>query len=191
MNSILFTRVSTPQQTHDEQVELLSEIAIKKGWNIDITYKEVGSGLISGNERETLRSMLKYIPTANISVVMVANISKLSCRPNDVEKLMTWLHSKNISIYIANLDVLSIGNESIIMEQVQLAEEQINKMKHDYVNSNKLKIGRKEGYRKPKISMMLDHQDIADLLKKGYSIRKVGEMTGKSTTTVQKVKRLL
>jgi DNA invertase Pin-like site-specific DNA recombinase len=191
MNSILFTRVSTPQQTHDEQVDTLTKISQDKGWSIDTVYREVGSGLISGNLRETLTTMLKYIPTTTVSVVAVSNISKLSCRPNDVEKLMTWLHSKGISIYVANLDILSIGNEDIIREQALLAEQQINQMKSNYVESNKLPIGRKEGYRKPKISMMLDHKDVADLLKQGYSIRKVGEMTGKSTTTVQKVKRLL
>ncbi len=191
MQSILFTRVSTSQQTHEEQIAILSKIANDKSWSIENTFREVGSGLISGNQRPTLVSMLKYIPTVNISTVMVTNISKLSCRPNDIDKLMSWLHSKNISIYLANLDIFSIGNESIVMEQAQIAEQQINQMKNDYVDSNKLKIGRKEGYRKSKTSMLLDHQNIADLLNKGYSIRKVGEMTGKSTTTIQKIKKLI
>lgn len=192
MNCILFTRTSTNTQPHDEQIDALSSVCDNKNWSIQEIYKEVGSGLISGNQRPVLTKMLKDISANSaIDCVMITNISRLSCKPNDVTKLMQWLHSKNISIYISNLDILSIGNESIIHEQALLAEQQIAELKQTIVQKNKIKIGRKEGYTKPIKRYFNDHQDVIDLLNEDVSIRKIAAITGKSTTTIQKVKRIL
>jgi DNA invertase Pin-like site-specific DNA recombinase len=193
MNCILFTRTSTNTQLHVEQIDTLTRVCQEKGWDIKLTYEEVGSGLISGNQRPTLTQMLKDIPAnPGINYVVVTNISRLSCRVNDVQKLMQWLHDKNIAIYIANLDLLSIGNEAVFIEQAAIAEQQISDLKNNIIQSNKLKIGRKEGWKKPIKRYQDEHQDIIDLLNNGGdSIRKIASITKKSTTTVQKVKRIL
>ncbi|MBA3984996.1 MAG: recombinase family protein [Flavobacteriales bacterium] len=191
MITILFTRVSNLQNTHDDQINNLTSICKKKNWSIFNIYKETGSGLISGNDRPVLLQMLKDIPSANVEAVIISNISRLSCKTKDVERLMKWLHNKNISIYLANLDILSIGNEDVIMEQARIADEQITQLKQNYAEGNLLKTGRKEGYKKSKLSILHDHADVAKLLNLGMSIRQVGKETGKSTNTVQKVKRLL
>jgi DNA invertase Pin-like site-specific DNA recombinase len=192
MNCILFTRTSTATNPHDEQVDALTTICQEKGWQAKLTYKEVGSGLISGNQRPTLTKMLKDIPqNPAIDCIMVTNISRLSCKPKDIQKLMQWLHTKNISIYIANLDLLSVGNEEAFMEQADLAEQQITELKQTIVQKNRVKIGRKEGWKKPIKRYQNDHQDIIDLLNAGESIRKIGHTTGKSTTTIQKIKRIM
>ena len=192
MNCILFTRTSTATQSHDDQIDTLTNVCGDKKWTIQDIYKEVGSGLISGNQRPVLTKMLKDITASNkVDCVMITNISRISCKPNDVTKLIQWLHSKSISIYIANLDILSIGNESVIHEQVLIAEQQIAELKQTIVQKNKIKIGRKEGYIKPIKRYFNDHQDVIDLLNEDVSIRKIAAMTGKSTTTIQKVKRIL
>jgi transposase-like protein len=70
-----------------------------------------------------------------------------------------------------------------------LGEQEIEELRRQFVNKNKIKVGRKEGYRKPKEILVVNHQDIIDLLNKGTSIRNIGKITGKSTTTIQKVKK--
>ena len=53
------------------------------------------------------------------------------------------------------------------------------------------KVGRKDGYRKDEKELLTDHKDVVKLLKQGLSVRKVMKLTGKSSGTVQKLKRLM
>ena len=53
------------------------------------------------------------------------------------------------------------------------------------------KLGRKVGSVKTEEQIRTEYRDVISLLRKGYSIRDVAKLSGKSVSTVQRVKRLL
>ena len=53
------------------------------------------------------------------------------------------------------------------------------------------KVGRKQGYRKTEEQMLQEYAKEIQLLKKGISIRNVSAITGTSSMTLQKIKKLV
>ena len=53
------------------------------------------------------------------------------------------------------------------------------------------KLGRKVGSVKTEEQIRTEYKDVISLLRKGYSIRDVAKLSGRSVSTVQRVKRLL
>ena len=53
-----------------------------------------------------------------------------------------------------------------------------------------VKLGRKVGSVKTSEQMKAEYREVISLLRKGYSIRDVAKLSGKSVSTVQRVKRL-
>ena len=53
------------------------------------------------------------------------------------------------------------------------------------------KLGRKVGSVKTEEQMKAEYWEVISLLRKGYSVRDVAKLSGKSVSTVQRVKRLL
>ena len=53
------------------------------------------------------------------------------------------------------------------------------------------KLGRKIGSVKTEEQMKAEYREVISLLRKGYSIRDVAKLSGKSVSTVQRVKQLL
>jgi hypothetical protein len=51
-------------------------------------------------------------------------------------------------------------------------------------------VGRKVGYRKSNDSILNENPDILKLLRKGFSVRVIMQLTGKSSGLIQKIKRI-
>ena len=53
------------------------------------------------------------------------------------------------------------------------------------------KLGRKVGSVKTEEQMKAEYREVISLLRKGYSVQDVAKLSGKSVSTVQRVKQLL
>ena len=53
------------------------------------------------------------------------------------------------------------------------------------------KVGRKNGFTKDKESLLNQHKDVVKYLRQGQSVRNTMKLTGKSSGTVQKIKKIL
>ena len=53
------------------------------------------------------------------------------------------------------------------------------------------KVGRKTGYKKDKDQLFAQHKDVVKLLKQDYPIRKIMDLTHKSSGTIQKIKKMM
>jgi len=101
---LLLVRVSTTQQSFDEQKTDLIRAAQKIG------YKEVGKDILivdgkesaihlKESERETIIEMKKYIETVrNIDRLLIWELSRLSRRPADLYSLRDYLQDKKIQL---------------------------------------------------------------------------------------------
>ena len=84
------------------------------------------------------------------------------------------------------IQVLSSVNQ---MERVQIRQ----RIKSGYDNYRKIggKVGRKKGFKKSEDNLLEEHRDIIKYIRQGQSIRNTMKLTGKSSGTVQKIKRLM
>ena len=62
---------------------------------------------------------------------------------------------------------------------------------YDNYRKNGGKVGRKDGFRKDETKLLVEHKDVVKLLKQGLSVRKVMKLSGKSSGTVQKMKKAI
>lgn len=201
MDVIIYTRVTQNNQSNLPQIRLLNDVCQKNGWNIIQTFSEIGSGLISGNQRPTLTSLLNYTKTTKVDYIICTDIGKLSRKTSDVNKLIEWLHKLKIGIWTAELNESSLDSELSLQRLLKASEKyekETETMKAALVKRADIlrrkrgaKAGRKEGYKKPEETLLADHKDIIQLLNEGVSIRKIAKQTNKSTTTVQKVKKAI
>jgi DNA invertase Pin-like site-specific DNA recombinase len=64
-----------------------------------------------------------------------------------------------------------------------------------YVDKNRKEtgksgLGRREGYKKPTADYENEYKDVLKMLRKGYPIRTISSLTGRSLATIQKVKNM-
>jgi DNA invertase Pin-like site-specific DNA recombinase len=75
------------------------------------------------------------------------------------------------------------------MERLQIRQ----RIKSGYDNYRKSggTVGRKKGYKKSDDNLLDEHRDIIKYIRQGQSVRNTMKLTGKSSGTIQKIKRLL
>lgn len=204
MKVLIYGRTSTKKQNISSQLYSLSRICDEKDWQvINMFYDEGISGL--DNNRQSLKSMLDFIESTNISKILVTEISRLSRNSEFIEKIIDHLYKKGISIYISDLSVetlndngslntniISLLKRDIISSEVEISKtkSRLNRGYQDY-RINGGEVGRKSGYKKSDISILLENEKIVELLKLGYSIRSIMTISGKSNGLIMKVKRIL
>lgn len=75
------------------------------------------------------------------------------------------------------------------MERSQIRQR--IKSDYDSFRKNGGKVGRKNGFLKDEETLMNEHKDVVKYLRQGQSVRNTTKLTGKSSGTVQKIKRML
>jgi len=203
-NVIIYTRVSTDKQEYERQIKDLNNYISKQNYNLLNTFSEKISGAKKNSERPELMNMINYCLSNNIDKVIISELSRLGRNTIEVLKTVELLNENKISLYILNLGIetlvsetkeVSISSKLMItmlsefcsIERIQIAQ----RMQSGYKNyvSNGGKVGRTKGDTKDREQLKEDHADIIRLLNKSLSIRNIAKITGKSTTTIQKVKK--
>lgn len=203
-NVVYYTRVSTDKQEYERQIKDINNYISKQGYNLLNSFNEKISGAKKNSERPELMNMINYCLSHPVEKIIVSELSRLGRSTIEVLKTVELLTENKISLYILNLGIetlitetkeVSISSKLMItmlaefsaMERTQIAQ----RMQSGYKNyvSNGGKVGRTKGDTKDKEQLKEDHADIIRLLNKNLSIRNIAKITGKSTTTIQKVKK--
>jgi DNA invertase Pin-like site-specific DNA recombinase len=204
MRVLIYGRTSTKSQDISSQLYSLSNLCDQKGWEvINIFYDEAISGLV--DNRESLKSMLKFAKSNSINKILVTEISRLSRNSDFIQKLINYLYNNGISLYIADLlvetlnthgglntNIMTLLKRDIISAEVEITKTR-SRLKRGYTNyiDNGGKVGRKDGYKKSDISILLENDKIVDFLKSGYSVRSIMVLSGKSNGLIMKVRKIL
>lgn len=199
----IYTRVSTNNQDYERQINDLNSHVSKHGYELLNTFSEKISGAKKNEDRAELMSMINFCLSNNINKVLISELSRLGRNTIEVLKTVELLNENKISLYILNLGIetlneqqeVSISSKLMItmlaefasMERTQIAQ----RMQSGYKNyiSNGGKVGRTKGDTKDRETLRSEHMDIIRLLNKDLSIRNIAKITGKSTTTIQKIKK--
>jgi DNA invertase Pin-like site-specific DNA recombinase len=205
MRVVIQSRVSTVIQENKRQIQELTEYASKMGWEVVKVFEETISGAKKNEERPVLTEMIDFIKANKIDKVLCWELSRIGRNSLEVLKTIQLLNENCISLYIKNYNIETLNDKcevnplSQFMVQIltsvsEMERTQIRsriKSGYDSYRKNGGKVGRKEGYTKDKETLLAEHKDVAKLLRKKLSVRNIMDITGKSSGTVQKIKKLL
>jgi len=96
----LYVRVSTDCQTTDNQRQVLTEVAERRGWHIVETYQDAGiSGAKGRDKRPAFDAMLKDATRRRFDVLMFWSIDRLGRSTAAVAGALVELEAAGVAIY--------------------------------------------------------------------------------------------
>lgn len=198
---VIYARVSTSSQDYDRQLHDLREYSARQGYEVVKEFSEKISGAKKVEERQAMKELLDYTSKTKVDKILIYECSRLSRRAVDFLQLIETFTERGISVFIlqnALETMLPDGKVNPIATLVLGILAQFNAMERGLIRSrmqsgyanyraNGGKVGRKEGYTKPAEAYKEEYAEELRLLKRGYSLRNISKITGKSVTTIRKV----
>lgn len=219
-NAVIYARVSSVgnRQNTDRQVTDLTEYAVKNGYCVKNVFTEHISGAKETKDRQTLTDCLNYIEDADnqVSILLVSELSRLGRNVDDVTKNVIAFKEKHINVFFQkegfqlfddNGDVNPFTNifVAVLGTCAQIERDNIkfrlNSGLAQY-RANGGKVGRKEGYQKPKEDYLNQYPELIQKLKerknhldngirdKDDSVRAIAGQYNVNVSTVQTIRQL-
>lgn len=198
---VIYARVSTSSQDYDRQLHDLREYAARQGYEVVEEFSEKISGAKKVEERQAMKELLDFTSKTKVNKILIYECSRLSRRAVDFLQLIETFTERGISVYILQNGLetmLPDGRVNPIATLVLGILAQFNAMERSLIRSrmqsgysnyraNGGKVGRKNGYNKPIEAYREEYAEELRLLKRGYSLRNISKITGRSVTTIRKV----
>ena len=185
----LYLRVSTSDQTTDNQrLELRSAIK-RQGWEITQIFEDAGISGAKGRERRPgLDAMLKGVARKDFDVVAAWSVDRLGRSLQDLVSLLTEFHAKRVGLYLhqQGIDTTTPGGKALFQMLGVFAEFE------RAIIQERIKAGlaraRAEGKvcGRPRVGPEVEAA-IRKARKKGNGIRKVARELGVGVSVVQRV----
>ena len=205
MPVVILVRVSTAKQETDRQVSELAAYAEANDYEVVEICRETISGNTNGDARDGLRRAEALALAGNVKKVLVHEISRLSRRNSITHQFVETLEDCKVSLYwhaqaIETLLPNGKRNPAAGIMLALLAEMARNEMEtlRERIKSGLaeakrkgVRLGRPEGTTLGAEAFRQKHRDIIRQLKAGQSVRNAAKITGKGSSTVQRVKATL
>jgi DNA invertase Pin-like site-specific DNA recombinase len=94
----IYCRVSTSDQTTDNQLLELEKAAERQGWTVEAVYTETISG--AATKRPQLDALMGSVMRKEIDVVMAWDVSRLGRSLQHLITLLSDIHSKDVGLYL-------------------------------------------------------------------------------------------
>lgn len=203
--AVIYGRVSTVMQDYNRQIAELKTYAGKMSYEVKAEFCEKISGAKKINERKQLYELINFVITNHIDKVLIYECSRLSRRAVDFLQVTEELTELGISLYIHQNGLETLqpdGKPNPIAQLVLGILAQFNSMErslirarmesgYNHFRANGGIVGRKQGYRKSDEVILAENDEVRKLLKKGYSLRNIAKITGRSVNTIRKVQHLV
>ncbi len=160
----------------------------------------------SGTKNDGMnKQMLEYAIKNKIENILVTEISRIGRKVINVLQFIEQCSENKINVIIDNYNLNSLNKDktvnittqlilnissSISYIELQETKRRLDSGRNKYINSGG-KLGRKTGYRKSNEELLEENKDIVKFIKQEQSIRNIMKLTGKSSGTIQKVKKLV
>ena len=185
----IYGRVSTTEQTSDNQINFLQEIVTRNGWELVQTYVDEGiSGTKGRDKRPEFDRLCKDMVRRKFNRILVWDISRLGRSLQHLVEFLNDVQSVNCHLYIhqSGLDtstpsgrmmfqmvgVFSEFERSMISERVKLGLKR--------VKSKGIKLGRPKSLDKEALERLVS------LRSKGLSLSDIAKDLGVSKMTIQR-----
>ena len=98
MITAIYARVSTDEQTTDNQVFELEKVAKRMGWDIGEVYTDIISGAKS--MRPELDRLMGSVIRKEVDIIMVWSVDRLGRSLQHLTTLLSDIHSKGVDLYL-------------------------------------------------------------------------------------------
>lgn len=210
--AVIFARVSSSgdRQTTERQILDLTDYADRNGIQVEQIYEEHISGAKKNYERPILQECLAYCVENSVSILLVSELSRLGRNVDEVLANIRFAKDNHLNIYFQKEGISIYGSDgkenpyltimiAVLGTAAQMERESIHYRLQSgrkvYVDKNmketgKSGLGRRVGYKKPTADYENEYKDIIKMLRKGFPIRTISSLTGRSLATIQKVKNM-
>jgi len=160
----------------------------------------------SGTKNDEMnKQMLEYAIKNKIENILVTEISRIGRKVISVLQFIEQCSENKINVIIDNYNLNSLNKDktvnittqlilnissSISCVELQETKRRLDSGRNKYINSGGV-LGRKVGYRKSNYELLEENKDVVKFIRQNQSIRNIMKLTGKSSGTVQKVKKLV
>lgn len=185
----IYIRVSTDQQTTDNQRLELEKVAAKSGWEIVQVFEDAGfSGSKGRDKRPALDAMLKAATKRKFDVMMVWSVDRLGRSLQDLVSIMNELNSVGVDMYLHQqaIDTATPSGKALFQMCGVFAEFE-RAMIVERVNAG-LSRAKAQGKQlgRPKAASTIEDQ-IRALRGDGLGILKIAKQLNIGTSVVQRV----
>lgn len=191
----LYARVSTHDQTCDNQIQSLRDVAQRMGWEIIEEYVDQGiSGAKGRDQRLAFDRLLKDATRGRFDIALAWSVDRLGRSLQDLVAFLSEIHASGVDLYLHQqgintttpagkalfqmMGVFAEFERSIIQERILAGMAR--------VKVHGTRSGRPVG--RPRISPDVE-QAIRDLRAKGKGVNKVARELGIGVSVVQRIDR--
>ena len=213
--AIIYARVSSAgsleyRQNTDRQVKDLQEYSVYKGYKLVEVYTEHISGSKKNTERAVLvEAIEKCKELSEIEetkvILLCSELSRLGRNAFEVLDTIKTLVDFGINLYLQKEQMTLLDDQgkpslfapimlATLSTCAQLERENItfrlNSGRKRYIE-NGGRLGRPKGSIKTSDQKIEEYKEVITLLRKNYTIRDTAKLSGKSVSSVQRVKKLV
>ena len=191
MKIAIYTRVSTSDQTTQNQLMDLEEVIERNNWEVVEFYDEVISGTKGVDERFELARMLKDAQRKKFEKLIIWSVDRLGRNLKNIIGVLSTLHESGIEVfsYKQGIDTSTTMGRSFMAITGIFAEieNDLRKERQSIGIKRAIAQGAKFG-RKPKVNDRI-RDEVVTLRSEGMSYRNIGKELGLTATTVQRAYR--
>jgi DNA invertase Pin-like site-specific DNA recombinase len=198
----VLVRVSTAKQDTDRQVSELLQLAEAKNYSVVEICEEQVSGMANETERSGLVRVQELARAGSIKKVLVHEVSRLARKNSVAHAFIEQLEELGVSLYWHHQGIETLlpnGKRNpaaavmfALLAELARAERETlaDRIKSGLAEARRKgrTLGRPRGSALNTDELLTTHRDIVRKLKEGHSVRNTAKITGKSHSTVQRVK---
>ena len=205
---VILARVSTDKQEYQRQVNELRGYCDRVGWSVEAAFCNKISGAKTIEERQEIQDLISYVKDHEISRVVCLEISRLGRNTLEALRVIQTLNEHGVSLYVKNYNLETLNPDgkvnpvtslicTILLEIASMErltiKERMASGRDQYIakcRRDGVKMGRPATYRKSEDTYRQQYAKEISLLHKGISIRNITAITGTSSNTLQKIKKM-
>lgn len=186
----LYLRVSTGEQTIENQDRVLREVAHRTGWNITAVYKDEGiSGAKGRDKRPGFDQLLKAATRREFDMVAAWSVDRLGRSLQDLVGFLAEIQAAGVDLYLHQqaIDTSTPAGRALFQMMGVFAEFE-RSMIRERVNSGIARAKAKgQRFGRPRVDLEVEAR-VRALLRDGHGILKAASLAGVGSGTVQRIK---
>lgn len=187
----LYVRVSTDQQTVENQLVVLREVAQRSGWTIVHTFADEGiSGSKGRDKRPGFDALLKAVARREVDIVASWSVDRLGRSLSDLVAFLNDVRGQGCDLYLHQqaLDTTSASGRMLFQLLGVFAEFEKTLITSRIIAGQARAKAKGVKFGRPPVAPIRIDK-VKKALAEGKSIRAVAKATGVSTATVMRTKR--
>jgi DNA invertase Pin-like site-specific DNA recombinase len=185
----IYARVSTDEQTTQNQIRQLREVAERAGWEVVETYTDKGiSGAKGRNGRPAFDEMCKDATRRKFDVVMAWSVDRLGRSLQDLISFLTEIHGQGVHLYLHQqaVDTTTPAGRALFQMMGVFAEFERAMIQERVKAGLQRAVAAGKRLGRPTLPPEKEKQ-ILNLRKKGYGMLKIAREAGVGSSAVQRV----